>query len=258
MPVHRFAVLGDPIEHSRSPVLHHAMLELAGLSGEYLRIRADREVLAEAIEGLRSGVWDGLNVTMPLKEDAASLADELAPMAARAGSVNTLVRKGQVIVGHSTDCLAMRQIVSDIFPGSSVFHILGSGGSAAAALAALPEDVTLYVSARRPERAELLAERHGAVTVAWGTAVVGAVVVNATSLGMAGETLPEAILDTASGLIDLPYRDQPTPAASSSRSRGIQVVDGGEFLTRQAIESFRLWTGVSVGLDDLVSALRKT
>jgi shikimate dehydrogenase len=258
MTGYRFAVLGDPIEHSRSPDLHHAMLQLAGLSGEYLRIRADHIVLAETVEGLRSGEWDGLNVTMPLKEEAARLADELAPMAARAGSVNTLVRKGQTVVGHSTDCVAFRQIAADTFAQSSVFHVLGAGGSAAAALAALSDDVTVYVSARRPEQADVIAGRHGAVTVAWGTAVVGAVVINATSLGMKGETVPEAVLETASGLIDLPYGDRPTPAIREASSRGIEVVDGHEFLMRQAIESFHLWTGVSVGLSDLMGARRKT
>lgn len=68
MTLYRFAVLGDPVDHSRSPTLHEAMLELAGLEGSYEKVRADRNVLSDTVAGLRTGDWHGLNVTMPRRE----------------------------------------------------------------------------------------------------------------------------------------------------------------------------------------------
>lgn len=258
MAPYRFAVLGDPIEHSKSPVLHAAMLELAGLDGDYSRVRADAAVLAEAVADLRRGEWDGLNVTMPLKSEAARRADSLAPDALSSGSVNTLVRSGDEVIGHSTDHAAFRELLaSDRFRTLETTLVLGSGGSAAAAMSAIPRHHNSYVSARSPERAEQAGARHGAAVVAWGAAVAGALIINATPLGMGGETLPEGVLRAAAGLIDLPYATGQTPAVETATALGLPVADGHEFLLRQAMHSFRLWTGVDIDFDALSDVIRK-
>ncbi|MGH3650993.1 MAG: shikimate dehydrogenase family protein, partial [Acidimicrobiia bacterium] len=102
MAGYKFALLGDPVDHSRSPVIHRVLFQLSGLEGDYQTIRADRVALIAAVSDLRSGVWDGLNVTMPLKRDAAGTTDSLSPQAERSRSVNTLVRAQTGIEGHST------------------------------------------------------------------------------------------------------------------------------------------------------------
>lgn len=258
-PYFRFAVLGDPIEHSRSPRLHEAMLEIAALDGEYLKVRADESILARTIQGLRDGDWDGINVTMPLKGAAANLADTLSEAASRSGSVNTLLRSADGIAGDSTDCVAMQEIVdSGRFSDRSSVLLLGTGGSAAAALTALVDEPNLYVSGRRPEAVGELTSRLGGSPVGWGTAVAGALVINATSLGMAGEGLPDDVLSAASGLVDLPYGAEETPAMRHARASSIPSADGHEFLLRQARASFALWTGVSIDLDRLSEHLRNT
>lgn len=259
MTPYRLAVLGDPIEQSRSPQLHGAMLEIAGLEGEYLRIRADESVLAETVAGLRVGDWDGLNVTMPLKGAAAALADTLSGLAARSGSVNTLLRVGGDVAGESTDSVAMQEIVGDgRFADRTSVLVIGTGGSAAAILAALGDEPNLYVTGRRPDAVEALTARLGGLPVAWGSAVAGALVVNATSLGMRGESLPQGLLDVASGLADLPYGDTKTPAIARAETLGIPTADGHEFLLRQAMASFGLWTGVSIDIEALSERLRNT
>lgn len=259
MATYRFAVLGDPIEHSRSPQLHGAMLAIAGLEGEYLRIRADESVLAGTIEGLRDGDWDGLNVTMPLKAAAARMADALSVPAARSGSVNTLMRAGGEVAGDSTDCVAMQEIVGDgRFARRTSVLLIGTGGAAAAALTALGDEPNLYVTGRRPDAVEELTAKLGGLPVSWGSAVAGALVINATSLGMAGEALPDGILDVASGLADLPYGEMETPAMRQARTLGIPTADGHEFLLRQAMTSFRLWTGVPIDIETLSDRLRNT
>lgn len=235
------------------------MLEIAGLQGEYHRIRADESILAETTEGLRGGDWDGLNVTMPLKAVAARLADVLSGPAARSGSVNTLIRTPEGIAGDSTDCVAMEEVVgSRRFASRTSVLLIGTGGSASAALAALGAEPNLYVTGRRPEAVEDLTNRLGGVPVAWGSAVAGALVVNATPLGMSGEVLPDGILEAASGLADLPYGEVETPAVGSARALGIPTADGHEFLLRQAMASFRLWTGVSIDMAALTDRLRNT
>lgn len=258
MTSYRLAVLGDPISHSRSPVIQTALLELSGLEGEYTAVRADEKVLAEAVDGMRRGVWDGLNVTMPLKGAAARLADRLSPLAELGGSVNTLVREDSSIVGHSTDATTFEDLFdSERFSSATSVLILGAGGSAAAALSAIRHR-NVFVTARRPEGADLITGRLGGTSLDWITPVPGAVVVNTTPIGMHGETLPVGILEHAAGLIDLPYGDETTPAVRSAHHLGLPVVDGHEFLLRQAMGSFKLWTGRDVGLVDLIARLRKT
>jgi shikimate dehydrogenase len=258
MSFFKFAVLGDPIAHSRSPDLHRAMLEISGLEGEYTRVRADEQILETEIARMRRGAWHGLNVTMPLKAAAVRLADSTSPQARRSGSVNTLLVVNGAIHGESTDATAVHELLdSGRFDERTAILVLGSGGAAAAVLSVLGDREPVYVAARRPERAAELAERLGGASIEWGTAVAGALVVNATPLGMHGESLPGDVLDVASGLIDLPYGDVDTPAVATARQRETEVADGHEFLLRQAIASFRLWTGAEVAYQALVSALRK-
>ncbi|HEX6300235.1 MAG TPA: hypothetical protein VF148_07210 [Acidimicrobiia bacterium] len=256
---YRLAVLGDPVEHSRSPQLHETMLEIAGLAGEYHRIRADDDVLRTAVDELRQGRWDGLNVTMPLKEAAARMADSLSPAAVKSGSVNTLVRSDSVIEGDSTDSLAFRDLLrSGRFADSTSVLILGAGGSAAAALASMEDASNVYVAARRTPPAEELTTRLGGEVVSWGTGVAGALVINTTPVGMSGEELPLGIVEVASGVIDLPYGPIMTPAVYTAERLSLPYCDGHEFLLRQAIASFRLWTGIETDYETVVAALRNT
>lgn len=258
MTAYRFALLGDPVAHSRSPRIHEVMLHLAGLAGDYRTIRADETVLAETVEGLRSGSWHGLNITMPLKRAAARIADALSPQAQRSGSVNTLTLRGSGVYGESTDSTAFRELINQPrFSGFSSLLILGAGGSAAAALAAVEPPHPIYVAARRPEQAEDLGARLGGEAIAWGAGVAGALVLNTTPIGMKGESLPGGVLTVASGLIDLPYATTPTPAITDAIALGIPRADGHEFLLRQAMSSFAIWTGHDLSYEEVATALRK-
>lgn len=232
---------------------------MSGLSGDYVAIRVDRGGLSEMVSALKAGDWQGLNVTMPLKGEAAALADELSADAAASGSVNTLSAADGLVVGDSTDCTTFRYLVGDgrLSSAGTPVLVLGAGGSAAAALVAMATDRPTYVSSRRQERAAALAARFGGDAVEWGTAVAGALVVNTTPLGMQGESLPEGVLEAASALIDLPYASASTPAVTDASRLGLRHVDGHEFLLRQAIASFRLWTGVDVDYEPVRGALRK-
>jgi len=259
MAGYQFALLGDPVEHSRSPEIHRVLFELSGLEGDYQTVRADRAALSEAVSDLRSGVWDGLNVTMPLKREAAGIADILTPQAERSGSVNTLVRALLGVEGHSTDGTTFLELVADErFDGiDGPVFVLGAGGSCAAVLAALAQDRRVHLAARNRAQAEEMARRFGAEVVYWGATVADSLVINTTPIGMGGEMLPDGVIEVAAGLIDLPYGTETTPAIETAQRLGRPVADGHEFLTRQAMASFALWTGTEVGFDRLWAALRK-
>lgn len=255
---YRLALAGDPVEHSLSPAMHQAALHATGLSGSYRLLRCDEDRLRTVVDELRSGAWDGLNVTMPHKRLAAQLADELTPLARRSGSVNTMMMRRGSVWGHSTDAVAVAQALSaPPFAGDSPLLVLGSGGAAAAVLVAADREV--FLAARDFEAAKTLASNHPHVDVKlveFGVAVVGAVVVNATPLGMSGEGLPDGVLDVAGGLIDLPYGPGVTPAVAAGRDRGLPVLDGYQFLAMQAAESFAWWTGRAVEAGVMAEAAR--
>ena len=255
----RLAVLGDPVEHSLSPLIHSVLLELSGIAGSYMAVRADVVALKRLIAEMRAGEWTGFNVTMPLKAEAAAAADILSEDAARAVSVNTLGLRDGSVFGETTDCSTFRALLADErFDPEAPVLVIGAGGSAAAALVAVQGSRPVFLSSRRLEQAADLTGRIGGEVLEWGIGMEGSVIVNATPLGMRGESLPGHMLEGATGLIDLPYGPDPTPAVLATKDLGIPVVEGFEFLVRQAMTSFLLWTGVELPYETVHARLRNT
>ena len=245
----RLVVLGDPVEHSLSPVMHNAALAALDLEGVYSRRRVDAQGMTEAASQMRDGRLHGANITMPHKGRAARLADRLSSDARRSGSVNTwTLEDGGRLTGHSTDVEGIRRACGSAigFPTGRPVLVIGAGGAAAAAMVAL-EDGDLWCSARRPEATADLAERVDVSfrALPWGATLPGAVVVNATPLGMRGGEFPAELLEESSGLFDMAYRSdrRETAAVSSMRKRGMPASDGLAMLVAQAEASFEMWTG---------------
>ncbi|MBM3695962.1 MAG: shikimate dehydrogenase [Actinobacteria bacterium] len=241
----RLVLLGDPVAHSRSPAIHRAALAAVGLEGSYEARRVDAAGVYRACAEIRAGTLAGANVTMPHKRVAAAAADRLDPAAAACGAVNTLAGDEGEVWGYNTDVggLRLAREWAGIPPGGPVL-VLGGGGAAAAALVAFA-GVPLAVATRCPGAGGALAAARGirAAEVAWGQPAPGALLVNATTLGMHGEPLPLVLVEEAAGLIDLPYGEAATPAVRQARERGLPVADGLEVLVAQAALSFRIWTG---------------
>ena len=255
-PLH-LAVLGDPVAHSLSPVIQRAALEYAGIEGEYRRCRVDGEGMAQAAGEIREGRLDGANVTMPHKALAARLADRLSPAAERCGGANTLWAEDGRLCAHTTDPDGVRFAFEHAgLPGEGPVLVLGAGGAAAAALVAL-EGRERLVSARRREAARELAARMGPDVRAlrWGESVPGAVLVNATPLGRAGEALPGRVAEEAAGLLEMNYGPGETPAESRLRGLGRPAAGGGLMLAGQGAASFAVWTGVEVPPGVMLAAL---
>ncbi|MDP3984072.1 MAG: hypothetical protein Q8Q52_03590, partial [Acidimicrobiia bacterium] len=174
--------------------------------------------------------------------------------AARAGSVNTVTIEEGEVVGYSTDIGGITDVWERLPPSSPVL-ILGAGGASAAACIAL-QHRPLYIATRRYGTGKALGERLqlDLGEVRWGTSVVGAVVVNCTPLGMKGESLPQAVLELANGLLDMAYGSGRTPAATLMLDSGKPVVEGLDLLLAQAARSFRIWTACPPPLAEMRAA----
>jgi shikimate dehydrogenase len=253
----RFAVLGDPVDHSLSPTIHGAAFRSAGIDATYVARTVDASGLIEAVAEIRYGTLTGANVTMPHKELAFEQAELPSETALRTGAVNTLSRSGGRVRGDNTDVEGVAVAWAwNHLPESGPVLVLGAGGAAAAVAVALAGR-DLHLSARRPAFADALARRVRvrATSVPWGEGVVGAVIVNATPLGMRGEALPPQVLAEAGGLFDMAYAAGTTPAMAEIAARGLPVAPGTDMLLAQAAASFRLWTGVEAPHHAMRSAL---
>ena len=233
--------------------MHRAALAAAGISGDYVAREVDLDGFFAGIGELRSGRLDGANITMPYKRTALEVVDELSESAERVGAVNTIAVQTGSLVGDNTDVLGvLAAFAAAQLPESDPVVVLGAGGAAAAALVALA-DRRQYIVARDPDKARYTAARAGtaASVIPWGDHIPTGVVVNATSLGMQGESLPQEFTTSATGLLDMPYRNEPTPSVLLLRTRSVPVADGLDMLVGQAVASFEIWTGCTVGAEVL-------
>jgi shikimate dehydrogenase len=255
-------VIGWPVGHSLSPQMHNAAFAALGMDWVYVAMPVAPGLVEEALRGMAALGFAGVNVTIPLKQDAAAVCDELSAAALRAGSVNTVVAgEGGVLRGETTDGAGMLDAIGEPPPGRAL--VLGAGGAARAAAAALADagaDVT--VSARRPEQAAALAAELGVRAGAWPATETAALIVNATPIGQAGDAaaLPvePAIVAAASMVCDLAYRGDglDTTLVAAARAAGVPTVDGLDVLVGQGARAFRLFTGRDAPVEEMRRAVR--
>jgi shikimate dehydrogenase len=254
----RFAVVGDPVEHSRSPAIHNAAFEVAGVDAafDFMRVPSDR--FEDVLDALRRGDLDGVSVTMPHKNNAFVGVEAHSEEAARTGAVNTIIVRDGRLVGYNTDVAGVRYALESAESrASSAILILGTGGAAAAALLAV-DGRQVFVSGRSEEKSHSLADRVGVdvQVVPWGSAVQMATVINATPLGMKGEQLPDSVVERAGAFIDMTYGPGRTPAVAQALSLGLPTADGLTMLVGQAVEAFELFTGLSAPVMTMEQAAR--
>jgi shikimate dehydrogenase len=263
------AVIGDPVRHSLSPLIHNAAFRAVDLDWAYLAFEVPADGGAAAVEAMRALGIDGLSVTMPLKAEVAAAVDALSPDAEALAAVNTVVRQGTVLVGENTDGAGFvnaLRIDEGFDPAGRRCLVVGAGGAARAVVRALATSGAreVVVAARRPEAA---AE---AVALAGGVGRTGTVdeadaadlVVNATPLGMQDVIelepvlpVPEQRLGPGQVVADLVYHPLITPFVAAARRRGAVAVNGVGMLLHQAAVAFRLWTGEDAPLDAMSAAV---
>ncbi|MFF2622180.1 shikimate dehydrogenase [Oerskovia jenensis] len=278
-PVHRAAVLGHPVAHSLSPVLHSAAYRALGLDGwEYSAVDVTEEALASFVEGLDER-WAGLSLTMPLKQVVLPLLDHVEPLADVVGAVNTVLFQptvsGRTLVGANTDVhglvAALREGLGDRPVGSAV--VLGAGATAASTLAALAElgctaPTVLVRSLGRTGGLQRAAHRMGvaprfAVLDPASPLVAQADVVVSTLPSLAADPVAEAVAAGVGAggaaprgvLLDVVYDPRPTALSRAWAQAGATVVGGERMLLHQAAEQVRLMTGHVAPLAAMAEAL---
>jgi shikimate dehydrogenase len=234
----KLALIGDPVEHSRSPKIHERFLRGAGIEGSYEAIRVRLGTSAREIQRLRREGYNGCNVTSPLKEEVAGACDVLTPQAERVGAVNTIAFRARII-GTNTDGIgaveALRTILKTLHERR--IAVLGTGPTARSAIAALQEEEAEPLAwGRDTAKVTSLSTRYNVVT--WNTeeltpdAVFSALV--------PGAELPQRLLDALSRvrtIVDANYGDRSTLGTQL----GFPVIDGSGMLEAQARASFEFW-----------------
>lgn len=266
----RYAVIGNPIAHTKSPLIHAAFARQTGQDLEYGRILGDLEDFAGDVRRFFEAGGRGLNVTVPFKEQAWALATERTSRAELAGAVNTLLQlPGGGLQGDNTDGAGL---IADLavnhgfeFSGKQVL-LLGAGGAARGVLAPLlgAGIAGLLVANRTAFKARDLAARAGALGPIEGCGLdevgrrVFDLVVNGTSSGLAGD-VPDIPSCLAPGgwTYDMLYADTPTAFCRWGRAQGaVRALDGLGMLVEQAAESYRLWRGRRPPTAGVIALLR--
>jgi shikimate dehydrogenase len=256
----RAGVMGWPVAHSRSPLLHGFWLKEYRIDGEYVLLPVPPEDLARSLRALPERGFAGCNLTLPHKEAALALVDHVDDTARRVGAVNTVVvHSDGTLEGRNTDVFGFKAHLAATVPDwnarSGSVVVLGAGGAARAVLAALIDagagEIRL-INRHRPRAAALAAALGGPIAVMdWAdraSALAGAsLLVNTTSLGMAGQPPLDLALDALpKGAVvdDCVYVPLETPLLAAARRRGYRVVDGLGMLLHQARPAFAAWFGV--------------
>lgn len=265
-------IVGDPVAHSLSPVLHNAAFSAAGLDWVYVAFAvAESDRRGDWVRAIRALGLRGLSVTMPHKEAAARRADVRSAVVERLGAANTLFWVGDRLAAESTDGQGLLASLGEKGVGVAGRRVvvIGSGGAARAAILASASAGASFVGvlSRRREPAERAATVGGdaCAVVSPADVVTADVVVNATPVGMAGGPDPSGTPVGRSWLrpdqvvVDLVYHPVDTPLLALAASVGARTVDGTGMLLHQAAAQFRLWTGAEPPLvamrDALASAL---
>lgn len=255
----RYALVGHPVHHSRSPVIHSLFAEQTGQNLTYELIDASPEEFETAVRGFGAARGRGMNVTVPHKEAAFRLAQRVGPEAEMAGAVNTLSFEGRALRGDNTDGIGfLRDLTQNLgweLRDRRVL-VLGAGGAARGILPPLLENgaAEIVLANRTLPRAAELAERFamlGALSIRSFESLASEsafdLVINATSAGLKGEAppFPPSIVGADTRCYDLAYARGRTPFQAWARSAGATHAEQGiGMLVEQAAESFFIWRGV--------------
>lgn len=255
----RACVIGWPVSHSRSPLIHNYWLKCYGIEGIYTREPVPPAELDSFIRSLAANGFEGCNVTIPHKEACFTLVEPADQATERLKVVNTVFRRDGRLLGTSTDgegfMASLLAAVPDYAPQSGAAEVLGAGGAAMAIVGALldkgvPE---IRIANRTHERAVHLARQFGKQvrSVAWDKAAEAAaecsLLVNTTALGMSGQ--PDLQFDFAhlpshAAVCDIVYVPLETKLLREARLKGYRTVGGLGMLLHQAVRGFELWFGV--------------
>lgn len=266
-----YAVMGNPISHSKSPSIHTLFAEQTQQSILYTAIHVDLGGFNQAVGNFVATGGKGLNITVPFKQEAWELVTERSERAERAGAVNTIKIDGDKLFGDNTDGIGL---VNDLtinhaieIKGKSIL-LMGAGGAARGVLIPLLKQnpSSLFIANRTPDKAKDLADDFSDIGNVHGGGYEAIedlkfdVVINATAASLQGDLPPlaDTLLNDNASCYDMMYSAKPTPFMQWSTKQGAKkVLDGLGMLVEQAAESFYLWRGVKPETKVVIETLRK-
>jgi len=246
--MHCFAVIGHPIEHSLSPLLHRISFEMLGAKHFYTKVDVPPESLETFMEFAKL-TFKALNVTIPHKERAFELVDEVVGIANEVKAVNTILFENGKSYGFNTDVKGVREAIESVCnPKGKRIAIIGAGGAARAAVVAADKDSQVVVFNRTFERAKRLAEEFGIEARPlnnYEEIKKFDIIINSTPVGMDNKStpIPLEVIHKGQVVMDMVYKPLLTPLLKGALRKGARIVDGLKMLVIQGLESERIWIG---------------
>ncbi|WP_088008060.1 shikimate dehydrogenase [Indiicoccus explosivorum] len=259
-----YAVIGDPIAHSLSPVMHEEWFRLHGIDASFIPIRVKPGELKLAVDAMKRLGVSGFNVTLPFKQEIVPLLDELSPAAITMNAVNTVVCKDGRLYGTNTDGDGFVRSLP-VLPKDAAILMVGAGGAARGITFALKRhgfgDIT--ITNRTARRAEELAGSTGTgwITVRDAEEQLGKfdLIINTTSAGMGDGALPMATGNLRSGasVCDIIYTPLETPLLRQAKDRGCSTQNGVGMFVHQGAIAFEEWTGITPDTDGMIDNINR-
>jgi len=250
-----FAVIGSPIEHSMSPVLHNRILKSLNIQAEYQKIRVEEEELPDIIQQIKNGKLDGINVTIPFKETIMKFLDEINPRAKSIGSVNCIIKSNSSIIGNNTDWYGFSRALetNHIDISEKEIIVLGSGGTGKSILFSLKQmgAKKIILLNRTFQKAKEL-EDDIVISYPLGElqSVIknNSIIINTTPIGMKTNQAPFDLgfLHQNQILIDVIYTPLETSFLKSGNKIGATTLNGLDMFIHQGLASLDLWFGESL------------
>ncbi len=266
-----YGIIGNPIRHSLSPMIHNGAFKRLGWNAVYLAFEVKN--LEEALRGIRGLGVRGVSVTHPFKTEVIPFLDKVEKLAKKIGAVNTIVNQGGRLIGYNTDCDGASEALEEKMDlRKKRVVLLGAGGAARAIGFGLKErDCQMIIANRSRDRGEALSRELKCHFILLSSLVKmkageleADVVINATSLGMVPrerETpLPKKLLRKGMMVMDIVYEPLQTKLLREAKEKGCLTINGLEMLVRQGVAQFMIWTGkrpeIKQMRNDLYKALK--
>ena len=263
-----YGVIGNPVQHSLSPILHNGAFKRLGRNAVYFAFEV--KYLEEALKGIRGLGLKGVSVTIPFKTDVIPFLDKVEGLAKKIGAVNTIVNRGGRLIGYNTDCDgALEALEEKMNLRGKRIVLLGAGGAARAIGFGLRErDCQLIIANRSRNRGKALSRELKCHFLPMSSLVKmkageleADVMINATSLGMVprdGETpLPKKLLKKGMMVMDIVYEPLQTKLLREAKEKGCLTINGLEMLVRQGVAQFEIWTGRRPEIGQIKKDLRR-
>tara|TARA_B100000963_G_scaffold107389_1_gene93384 strand:+ start:5646 stop:6428 length:783 start_codon:yes stop_codon:yes gene_type:complete len=253
----KYYVIGNPIEHSLSPELHNFWIKKNNINAMYEKIKLEENELKNFIDKLRNDEIHGINVTVPFKNKVIKYLDKLSLEVETTESVNTIYKSGKDIIGHNTDVagfeLGLRHSKINVLH-KSIF-IIGAGGVVPSIIYSLLSMgcKKIFLSNRTIEKTENIKKKfHEIEILRWGEIPDFDIVINATSVGLKGDSLDLSLNVKDKMFYDVIYNPKQTPFLKKAKDYGNKIENGKFMFIYQANQSFSIWNNVIPKIDDEV------